>query len=375
MTLDPARYIRFRDLAVGHRCATDEVPCGVNGEWFSACHYRTTLTASHALSSGTGSLLPAFPGGTRFNPAGNNQCFPVSDYTGADGAAAALTSNYYATKRSAPSVKNSTVNFWYRNNSSPGAVNQRMFCIPIGESLNNGYTPLIPMVSMFTWGGADDMLLEMLYGKRNRVLGTAYYSPMPNNETYRYFSAPSSNTLGTVHMFTLRMGLNSMTAFRDGVKYADFTWDENAYQMMKPYVNSAVIGSGGTNSPGAMLQGYGNVDYCTSDISEFSWHDRMLTDAEVVEIYRLGTTGQLSRKFVGTVTDGVGAPLSGRLIRAHKASNGDVLGEGTSLIDGTFTVYASGAFSGAAYILAFDDLGIAPDYNAAIQSNIISVST
>jgi hypothetical protein len=242
----------------------------------------------------------------------------------------------------------------------------------------SGYDYL-PAISFFSWNvGNANMLCEILYKKASQLLGTAFFANIGANENYRYFAKLGANIpQNVVTMATLRFTHDSFSLFRDGVMQNYFTFDHKKYALMRPIWGSYVLGSGIQNSIGTIFAGYAAHDYSTADISEFSWHNRALTDIEISELYRMGSTGQFSRKIVGTVTDGVGVGLSGRLVRAHRTSGleaGDVLGEATTAVDGTFNLYTPASYTGSTYVLAFDDLGIAPDYNAAIQHRAVPVS-
>lgn len=382
MTLKPARYLRFRDVAVGHRAVRDEVPCGPNGERVSKCALYSTTTASHIKA---GSLLPAFPGGTSFCFAGNQQVVLASDgdFSG-DPDTTSLTSRRYGGKQSAPSQWDMTFNFWYRNPVVPSSgVNERLLCMPMAERYqynNSGYDFLLA-TSFFNWNASNgsNMLVELMYKKPAQLLGTGFFANIGNSENYRNFAKlGAAIAQNVVTMGTMRFTHDSFALFRNGVVQNSFTWDHKKYALMLPAGNSYVLGSAIQNSVSTVFAGYAAHDWSTADISEFSWHDRALSDVEISELYAMGATGQFSRKIVGTVTDSVGVGLSGRLVRAHRTSGyyaGDVLGEATSAVDGTFTLYTPAGYTGSTYVLAFDDLGVAPDYNAAIQHRAVPLST
>jgi hypothetical protein len=370
MTLNPCRYLRLRGLTVGDRAVVDEVPCGVNGEYPSRVRTRNTLTAAHVIS---GSLLPAFPGGTRIRFNGDNGLYPICGGGHDTTASSALTTNYYGVKKSAPAMTNFSANFWYQNNVNPGAVNQRILCFTTLDNVNNGYSPFTALLHLFNWNSTDNMLVESTFVRRATLLGTGFITNPGNNEMYRYW-AKSGNVLGTPHMMSVSVTPDSLRMFRDGVNYADFTWNPDHYRMYRPQGKTLALGHGIWQSAEASLSGYGTWDYSTADMSEFSLHNRALTDLEIAELYRVATTGQFSRKVVGKVVDVLGAPLLGRLVRIHR-SDGGVLGEATSDVNGDFIVYTPASYIGTSYAVAFDDLGIAPDYNAAIQTNVVSVST
>lgn len=58
--------------------------------------------------------------------------------------------------------------------------------------------------------------------------------------------------------------------------------------------------------------------------------------------------------------------LVARLVRVYNRSTGELLGSTTSsAIDGSFHCPV-GPFTGQVFVIAFDDTGTAPDYNAAV---------
>lgn len=75
--------------------------------------------------------------------------------------------------------------------------------------------------------------------------------------------------------------------------------------------------------------------------------------------------GVQTRRYVsGTVKQDT--TLVSRLVRAYNRATGEMLASGTSSgVDGTFSLDV-GPFTGKVFVIAFDDTGTAPDYNAAI---------
>lgn len=80
---------------------------------------------------------------------------------------------------------------------------------------------------------------------------------------------------------------------------------------------------------------------------------------------------QASPMITGTVKqNGV---VAARLVRAYRRLNSEFLGEATSDgVTGTFSINARGK-TDACYVIAFDDTGSAPDYNAQIFDLVIPV--
>lgn len=66
-----------------------------------------------------------------------------------------------------------------------------------------------------------------------------------------------------------------------------------------------------------------------------------------------------------------GTPVS-RVVRVYRRDTGAFMGETTSAGDGTFTLYL-GNYSGEVYVIALDDIGTTPDFNASIKDRIVPV--
>ncbi len=382
MRLQPARYLRFRDIAVGHKACSNEVPfsehLGLAAE-ASRCAYRSTLTGSHVVS---GSLLPAFPGGTSLALA-SGQLVILTHNPPSGGLDAspslALTNNYYCRPASFVNSLNFSVNYWYKNPSSGGTGYQRMVYIPTAMNHttdNRSYDAF----STYNWHGgtqSDIALCRMHFKRRNLSLGGSYTPNMGNSETFRHMSAASSYAVGSVNMLTFVKSAEFTELYMNGVLQQRFTWQKRTYGMSAiTYANdntaACVIGAA-VETPINYYGLGGSVayEYSAAHISEFSLHDRALTASEVAELYSLGTTGAYTRRITGYVLDGAGAGISNRLVRAHGRKYGDVLGEATSQGDGSFEVSVPSTAIDGVYVLAFDDLGVAPDFNAAIKSDLV----
>jgi hypothetical protein len=343
MTLEPMKYFRFRDIAIGQTVATNEV-AQPSAAW------TTTIAAGHV---GAAALPPALAvGGAKCVKFGtsNLRLQMGNEHT------------YH------PDIKYMTMNYWYRNPTSPGAVNQRIVSIPCAEWSSGS---LRPVHCFFNWNNVDNGLVESIFRNPTVALGAAYWANEGNSASYRYLAYPASVAVNNVTMVTYRFNMkdSTMAVFKNGVKQNEFTWPYGRYRPLRggdiSYSGQWILGSG--------YNGSSYFDYSTAEMSEFSLHNRPLTDEEIFELYSLGTVGHFSRTFVGTVTDGLGAGIS-RMVRAHKHTNGDLLWETTSDGAGDFSVYSPSSYKGEIYVLAFDDLNLAPDYNAAIQARVVPTS-
>lgn len=342
MTLEPMKYMRFRDVAVGNTVATDEVYQGGN-----TAAYSRTLVSNDV---GAAALPPGLAGGATCLKFGysNLRLFLGGPYT------------LY------PHTGYMTANYWYKNPTDPGAVNKRLLNMITGNESASGYRHAL---CLFSWNSIDNGLCEIPFRNPNALIGAGVYDPNPGGSVYyRYMAYPAGVAVGTVTMLTARINLldNTMALFKNGVKQFEFTWPFGVYRPMQ-----AAHGNNYQWLLGSGYNGTSYYDYSTAEVSEFSLHNRPLTDEEILDLYTLGTTGHLPRVFEGTVTDILGNPLA-RMVRAHKITNGDLLWETTSsAIDGSFSSYSPSAYKGEVYVLAFDDLGVAPDYNAAIHAGVV----
>lgn len=73
----------------------------------------------------------------------------------------------------------------------------------------------------------------------------------------------------------------------------------------------------------------------------------------------------------GTVSV-LGTPTSGLLVRAYRRDNGAFLGEAVSAGGGAFSIKTVG-YNGEVTVIAYDNTGVAPDYNAEIFDRVIPV--
>ena len=353
MTLDPTMFLRMRDVTAGGVWATNEVGGGPGRtEWNAKRFYYQGPAAGAIL---TGSLLPSGATAKIFNPvtvSNNNIVLGGGDWWDS-------ITNYtppYAHK--ADFHNGFSINFWYRNTVNHGAVNHRLFCSNVAEALQ------LPHLSLFSWNSSDNMLVELLFKRRNDILGTSAWVNRGNNENYRYLSAKAANAINTVNMYTFTLTEDTMALYKNGDYQSSYTWDKSTY---RPMLASSSWWLGGYAAFGQ----YGDFDKALCQWGEMSMHSRALTGLEVAELYAVGLTGLHTRAITGTVTDILGAGLS-RLVRAHAQTDGRLLAETTSAGDGTFTLKTPAPYVGAIYVVAFDDLGIAPDYNAAITSNVVA---
>lgn len=73
----------------------------------------------------------------------------------------------------------------------------------------------------------------------------------------------------------------------------------------------------------------------------------------------------------GTVSV-LGTPTSGLVVRAYRRDNGAFLGEAVSAGGGAFSIKTVG-YNGEVTVIAYDNTGVAPDYNAEIFDRVIPV--
>lgn len=117
-------------------------------------------------------------------------------------------------------------------------------------------------------------------------------------------------------------------------------------------------------SAGPTLPGpYGFGDYGTAAIgapTRISLPTQVLT-VSASALYTLS----------GTVSV-LGTPTSGLLVRAYRRDNGAFLGEAVSAGGGAFSIKTVG-YNGEVTVIAYDNTGVAPDYNAEIFDRVIPV--
>lgn len=117
--------------------------------------------------------------------------------------------------------------------------------------------------------------------------------------------------------------------------------------------------SGGPTLPGPVGTGeYGTAP--TTAPTAISLPTQVLTVSS-------GTIYTLS----GTVSV-LGTPTSGLLVRAYRRDNGAFLGEAVSVAGGAFSIKTVG-YNGEVTVIAYDNTGVAPDYNAEIFDRVIPV--
>lgn len=371
MTLKPQSYLRFRDVATGHVVALDEVRAGpgvgANATYPSRGVYNKTLTASNV---GSGVFLPGLTSSAFLQFRNDLRVVMSTTTPGASTTLSeVLTDNSWAPINRRVNPQSLTVNYWYRVPSSQGAVNDRLFAISSYDLNNATATRSLTGVHMFSWNsGADNGLVEMCFRKPSGLIGTGYLLNMGNNETYRYLSNQTNNTVNTIHMATLVLEFDRAKLYRDGVIQQEFTWNPDDYRLLTLAPTNWGLGCGAWSD----ADNSGLNDYATADVAEFSLHTKSLSSVEIAELYKLGTTGTHTRAITGSVVDGAGNPLA-RTVRAHYQKNGAVVGEAVSNASGAFSIPVPASAVDPIYLLAFDDLGTAPDYNAAIQSGVVAV--
>ena len=344
--LKPAMYLRFRSVVVGQTAAQNEV--SDNPVLFSGA-----LGASHI---GANALPPALVGGGATSLQFRSSLFAwIGGYPG--------TGSINTQACRVPNSQAMSLNFWYRNPSSPGAVNQRLIGLAMAEQWTAGSSAGL---SVFGWNSADNGLLEVPFKKHSTLLGTSNMADVGLSNTWRYLSNLSNNTVNTVHMATITFDVGRIAQYRDGELMRDFVWNPDDYRVL-----TGASTHGGRSTLGCGVT-YGNTrfEYSTADMSEYSSHYKVLSEREIRELYSLGANGIYTREIAGTVTDGVGMGIA-RLVRAHSQTTGKFLNETTSASDGTFTLDVPDTGE-AMYLVAFDDITTDPDYNASIQANVVA---
>lgn len=95
------------------------------------------------------------------------------------------------------------------------------------------------------------------------------------------------------------------------------------------------------------------------------------TDCIILGTTVLTRVASVNYAVTGTVSV-LGTPTAGYVVRAYRRDNGALLGQTMSVAGGAFSMVIGG-YNGEVTVVAYDDTGTAPDYNAVVFDRVIPV--